>query len=78
VDAAFKAEEVVMGTAMDELGGGTVAEQPYAWRLEQLRRAGYAGERARELAGRGDVDLHAACDLLARGCPEDVAFAILS
>ena len=50
----------------------------YEWRLEQLCRAGYAEIRARELAVRPDVDLHVACDLLARGCPERTAFAILA
>jgi hypothetical protein len=50
----------------------------FCWRLHQLLQAGYAEHRARELAGDGDVDLHRACDLLARGCPEETAFAILA
>jgi hypothetical protein len=50
----------------------------YDWRLEQLKRAGYTGSRAHELATRSEVDLHLACDLLARGCPEETAFAILT
>jgi hypothetical protein len=50
----------------------------FCWRLDQLLQAGYAEHRARELAGNGDVDLHRACDLLARGCPEETAFAILA
>ena len=48
------------------------------WRLGQLKRAGYTGNRADELAGRYDIDLHVACDLLASGCPEETAFAILA
>ena len=53
------------------------AVELYEWRLDQLRQAGYTSARAHELAGRNDVDLHLACDLLARGCPEETAFAIL-
>jgi hypothetical protein len=63
-------------TAPAEPGRSTTG--PYEWRLEQLERAGYAGVRARELAARTDIDLHVACDLLAQGCPEETAFAILS
>ena len=69
-----------MGT--DEMTGrvepGRNATGPYEWRLEQLERAGYKGTRAQELAARVDVDLNVACDLLAQGCPEETAFAILS
>jgi hypothetical protein len=50
----------------------------YWWRLEQLTHAGYSDVRAHELASSDQVDLHLACDLLARGCPERTAFAILS
>lgn len=48
------------------------------WRFEQLRRAGYAEPAASELAGRADVDLHLAADLLLHGCPQKTALAILS
>jgi hypothetical protein len=57
---------------------GRLEAELYEWRLGQLRRAGYTGSRAQELATRSDVDLHRACDLLARGCPEETAFAILT
>jgi hypothetical protein len=50
----------------------------WAWRVEQLERAGYSRPVAHRLADDGEVDLHVACDLLARGCPEPTAFAILS
>ena len=50
----------------------------YAWRVEQLQRAGYANALAHTLAENPEVDLHAACDLLMRGCPEPTAVAILS
>ena len=67
-----------MTTGTDEHSAvGRHELEPYEWRLEQLERAGYTGPRAHELAARSDVDLHLACDLLARGCPEDTAFAIL-
>jgi hypothetical protein len=52
--------------------------QIYAWRVEQLERAGYSRSLAHELAENADVDLHLACRLLAQGCPEPTAHAILS
>jgi len=48
------------------------------WRLEQLRRAGYSPEYAMPLAGDHRIDLHQACDLLGRGCPEQTAFLIMA
>ena len=54
------------------------AAETYAWRFEQLRRAGYSDLRAEALAATTAVDLHVACDLLVRGCPEATAFAILA
>ena len=47
-----------------------------AWRLAQLVKAGYDDEAAVDLA-LADVDLHAATELLARGCPADTALRIL-
>lgn len=47
------------------------------WRAERLERAGYPPDDAAELAGRLDVDLHTATDLLENGCPPDVAVRIL-
>lgn len=52
--------------------------QVYAWRLETLGRAGYSSEFARPLAVNHHIDLHLACDLLSRGCPERTAYLILS
>ena len=70
-----------MNAQTEETGGhqaiGGAALETYEWRLQQLRRAGYTGSRANELAARNDIDLHVACDLLGRGCPEETAFAIL-
>ncbi|HEY1274093.1 MAG TPA: hypothetical protein VGF25_04260 [Thermoleophilaceae bacterium] len=47
------------------------------WRAEALSIAGYGPEGAALLATRPDVDLHAAIDLLRRGCPEHLALQIL-
>lgn len=48
-----------------------------AWRVEALERAGYLPSEAAEIAVRHDIDLHVAVDLLARGCPSDLALQIL-
>ncbi|HEX7084294.1 MAG TPA: hypothetical protein VF186_09300 [Gaiellaceae bacterium] len=47
------------------------------WRAEELERAGFSRDAATELAGRSDVDLHRAIDLLAQGCPPETALSIL-
>jgi len=47
------------------------------WRTGELLRAGYDHGAASELAGRLDVDLHTAIDLLRQGCPADLALRIL-
>jgi hypothetical protein len=47
------------------------------WRAATLERAGYAVEKALELALERDVDLHTAVKLRKRGCPEDTALRIL-
>ena len=48
-----------------------------SWRIERLLAAGYDGESALVLALDRDVDLHAAVELLERGCPVDTALQIL-
>ncbi len=50
----------------------------YCWRMEQLLAAGFTRVLADALAADGGVDLHAACDLLAAGCPQAVAYRIVS
>jgi hypothetical protein len=55
----------------------TEYERVVRWRAEELERAGFAPAAAAELAGRFDVDLHRAVDLLQKGCPPDVALSIL-
>ena len=52
-------------------------ERVERWRAEALERAGYDSESAAELAGRLDVDLHEAIQLLERGCPAELALEIL-
>ncbi len=47
------------------------------WRFAQLLRAGYSRRQASALAGRRDVDLHLAVDLLRNGCPVETALGIL-
>jgi hypothetical protein len=47
------------------------------WRRLQLQRVGYTPDIALTLATRSEVDLHRAVDLLERGCPSDLALAIL-
>jgi hypothetical protein len=47
------------------------------WRAEELERAGFGREAAAELAGRPDVDLHRAIELLQNGCPPETALSIL-
>ncbi len=49
----------------------------FCWRMEELMRAGYSLLVAGALAGRTDIDLHAACRLRAGGCPEETALSIL-
>lgn len=53
------------------------AELVRSWRLEELERAGYAADQARELAELTYVDLHLATDLLRRGCAPELAVNIL-
>jgi hypothetical protein len=47
------------------------------WRHEALERAGYDPESALVLAASHDVDLHAAVNLLERGCSVELALQIL-
>jgi hypothetical protein len=46
------------------------------WRIARLVEAGYDAESAVTL-GLSGVDLHAAVDLIERGCPAGLALAIL-
>jgi hypothetical protein len=55
----------------------TETERIQRWRAEELERAGYDSDEAAQLAGRPDVDLHLAVELLERGCPTVLALRIL-
>ena len=48
-----------------------------AWRAEALERAGYGARDAAAIAGRHDIDLHLATDLLQMRCPAELALRIL-
>lgn len=47
------------------------------WRRSELIRAGYSSEVADDIARQGDIDLHDALALTARGCPSTLAWEIL-
>lgn len=55
----------------------TELEKIERWRAEELLRAGYGTRQAGRLATRHDVDLHHAVELLAQGCPPELALKIL-
>lgn len=52
-------------------------ERVLAWREAELERAGFDPEGAFELAISHEVDLHAAIELVRRGCPPATALRIL-
>ena len=66
-----------MAAADLEIYEQTETERVERWRHDELLRAGYAEDAARELAARLDVDLHSAVELVERGCPADIAARIL-
>jgi hypothetical protein len=55
----------------------TEQERIERWRAEELERAGFEAAAASLLAGRNDVDLHYAIDLLRSGCSPELALQIL-
>jgi hypothetical protein len=52
-------------------------EQVLSWRFDVLDRAGFEPVAALALATTAHVDVHAAVELLARGCPRETALRIL-
>jgi hypothetical protein len=48
------------------------------WRRSRLRRAGFDARRAAELAADPGYDVQALVDLVARGCPAELAVRILA
>jgi len=55
----------------------TETERVERWRTDELIRVGFDPEAAVALASEPTVDLHAAIDLVERGCPPDIALRIL-
>jgi hypothetical protein len=64
-------------TEVIEASGMTDEELIFAWRLEQLQRAGFDSELALDLAACSTVDLHDATELVKRGCAPALAVRIL-
>jgi hypothetical protein len=48
-----------------------------SWRYETLLQAGFTEEDSTEIAFYCDIDVHAAIDLLHRGCPSTLAAEIV-
>lgn len=69
--------EQQISTRLDESELDERDAEVLCWRLEQLQQAGYAGEIAFAIAEETTIDLHAACDLVRRGCPPSTAYRIL-
>ena len=55
----------------------TEQQKILSWRIECLEKVGYEPQWASFLAKIPELDLKAACDLLASGCPHDTALKIL-
>ena len=55
----------------------TEMERVERWRADELMRAGFDPSSAIELAARLDIDLHAATELVDRGCSPELALQIL-
>jgi hypothetical protein len=55
----------------------TEAVEVLRWRFDVLIRVGFDIEEAAVIAANVEVDLHAAEDLLRRGCPSATALRIL-
>jgi hypothetical protein len=64
-------------TTAELLRAQATGDEVVAWRRDQLRRAGCRRFEAEVLARETKVDLHAAVELLERGCPPKLALEIL-
>jgi hypothetical protein len=60
-----------------ELYARSEIERIEEWRRERLKAAGFPSAASGALAERHDVDLHAAIELVEKGCPPDLAVRIL-
>jgi hypothetical protein len=47
------------------------------WRFDQLVRIGFSRDGAAAVAAQFEVDLHQAAELVANGCPPELALRIL-
>ena len=52
-------------------------ERVERWRQDELERAGYSRDAARDIARKHEVDLHVAVEMIERGCPPELAAKIL-
>lgn len=65
--------ELRLAAAVEEIDPDGVL----TWRFQSLCRAGYGARAAARLARARHVDLHAAVDLIGRGCDGAMALRIL-
>jgi hypothetical protein len=68
VDALLAGQRIELAAEADDV---------VTWRFEQLEQAGYAEMAALAIAVDTAIDLHLACELLRRGCPQAVALEII-
>lgn len=66
-----------MTAAQFEQLGDLEVETVLRWRFEELVRVGYDAGEAMVIASHVEVDLHAAVDLVAKGCSTATAMRIL-
>jgi hypothetical protein len=62
----------------EQAGAGRAAADVIAWRRARLHKAGFDTEAAEQLSRECGVDLHAAIELVERGCPPPLAARILA
>ncbi len=67
-----------MHRAAFDRAGRREAANVRRWRFDCLVEAGYDRATAKLVAERVEIDLHAAVDLIRRGCPPRTAIRILS
>lgn len=66
-----------MTAAQFETLDAPAAEHVLCWRFEQLVVVGFSAGDAAILASHVEIDLHAAVDLVGRGCSHETALRIL-
>lgn len=64
-------------TAAEVQDPKTELSQVERWRADELERAGFDARAAATIAGRLDIDLHRATDLIRNGCTPELALQIL-